>query len=86
MAGHMGNTQVAQQNLVVVRVDSDRNLILISGSIPGSKGTDVIIRPAVKSDAVLSIPDPKAVAAEEADSQAVVDTVDAGQPQAKENQ
>lgn len=57
MAGHMGAEQVAQQNLVVVRVDSERNLILISGSIPGAKGADVIIRPSVKSDGVLTIPD-----------------------------
>ncbi len=62
MAGHMGAAQVAQQNLVVIRVDSERNLILVSGSIPGSKGTDVIIQPSVKSDAVLSIPDTTVVA------------------------
>ncbi len=57
MAGQMGATQVVQQNLLVIRVDSERNLILISGSIPGAKGSDVIIRPAVKSDVLLSIPD-----------------------------
>lgn len=57
MAGHMGAEQVVQQNLVVVRVDSERNLILISGSIPGCKGGDVIIRPSVKSDVLLSIPE-----------------------------
>ena len=36
------------QNLTVVRVDAERNLLLIKGAIPGSKGGDVIIRPAVK--------------------------------------
>ncbi len=57
MAGHMGAEQVVQQNLAVVRVDSERNLILIAGAIPGCKGSNVIIRPSVKSDAVLSIPE-----------------------------
>ena len=56
MAGHMGAVQVSQQNLSVVRVDSDRNLILISGSIPGSKGSDVVICPAIKSKQTLNIP------------------------------
>ena len=56
MAGHMGAVQVSQQNLSVVRVDSDRNIILISGSIPGAKGSDVIICPAVKSKQTLNIP------------------------------
>ncbi len=48
MAGHMGSVTKTQQNLEVVRVDEERNMILIKGSVPGSKGTDVIIRPAVK--------------------------------------
>ncbi len=61
MAGHMGAERAVQQNLVVVRVDSERNIILISGCIPGSKGADVIIRPAVKSDAVLPMPDNAAI-------------------------
>ncbi len=56
MAGHMGAAKAMQQNLDVVRIDEERNIILIAGSIPGSKGADVIISPAVKSDAVLKIP------------------------------
>lgn len=52
MAGHLGNVNRTQQNLKIVRVDSERNLLLISGSIPGSRGSDVVIRPAVKSKAV----------------------------------
>lgn len=48
MAGQMGNVTTTQQNLQIVRVDEERNMILVKGSIPGSKGTDVIIRPAVK--------------------------------------
>jgi len=49
MAGHLGNKKRSIQNLEVVRVDSERNLLLISGAVPGSKGSDVIIRPAVKA-------------------------------------
>ncbi|MEM1440214.1 MAG: 50S ribosomal protein L3 [Pseudomonadota bacterium] len=49
MAGHMGNVRRTVQNLEVVRVDADRNLILVRGAIPGSDGGSVIIRPAVKS-------------------------------------
>jgi len=48
MAGHMGNETVTQQNLEIVRVDAERNMILVKGSVPGSRGADVIIRPAVK--------------------------------------
>jgi len=48
MAGQMGDVKVTQQNLQVVRVDEERNMILVKGSIPGSRGTDVIIRPAIK--------------------------------------
>jgi large subunit ribosomal protein L3 len=48
MAGHMGNVARAQQNLEVVRVDADRNLILIRGSVPGPKGFDLLIQPSVK--------------------------------------
>ncbi len=51
MAGQMGGVQRSQQNLEVVRVDSERNLILIKGSIPGPRGHDVIISPSVKADA-----------------------------------
>jgi large subunit ribosomal protein L3 len=48
MAGHMGSEQVTTQNVEVVRVDVERNLLLIKGSVPGSNGGDVIITPAVK--------------------------------------
>ncbi|HEB97654.1 MAG TPA: 50S ribosomal protein L3 [Sedimenticola thiotaurini] len=48
MAGHMGNVQRSAQNLEVVRVDAERNLILIKGSVPGSRGGDVIVTPAIK--------------------------------------
>jgi len=49
MSGHMGNVQRTTQNLEVVRVDAERNLILIKGAVPGAKGGDLVIRPAVKS-------------------------------------
>ncbi len=48
MSGHMGAEQVTVQNLEVVRVDAERNLILVKGAIPGAPGGDVLIKPAVK--------------------------------------
>lgn len=48
MAGHLGATQRCVQNLEVVRVDVERNLLAIKGAVPGAKGGDVLIRPAVK--------------------------------------
>jgi len=48
MAGHMGNVRRTSQNLEVVRVDLERNLLLVKGAVPGNAGGDVIIRPAVK--------------------------------------
>ena len=52
MAGHMGNKARTQQNLEVVRIDAERNLILVRGSIPGPRGFDVVIRPSVKGPMV----------------------------------
>lgn len=49
MAGQMGNERCCVQNLEVVRVDAERGLLLIKGGVPGSKGGDVIVSPAVKS-------------------------------------
>lgn len=49
MAGHMGNVRVTTQNLRVVKVDAERNLLLVKGAVPGAKGGDVIVRPAVKA-------------------------------------
>lgn len=50
MAGQMGGVRRVQQGLEVVRVDAERNLLLISGSVPGARGADVIIRPSVKAE------------------------------------
>lgn len=52
MPGHLGAVKVTTQNLEIVRVDAERNLLLIKGAIPGSKGGDVVVRPAVKAKAV----------------------------------
>jgi len=49
MAGHMGNVRRTIQNLEVVRVDAERNLLLIKGAVPGARGGDVIVTPAVKA-------------------------------------
>ncbi len=49
MAGHMGNVRRTIQSQKIVRIDAERNLILVSGSVPGAPGGDVIIRPAVKT-------------------------------------
>ena len=49
MSGHMGNVRRTVQNLVVVRVDAERNLLLIKGAVPGHSGGKVIVRPAVKA-------------------------------------
>ena len=49
MAGHLGDVQRTTQNLVVVRVDADRQLLLVKGAVPGARGSDVVVRPAVKA-------------------------------------
>jgi large subunit ribosomal protein L3 len=49
MSGHLGNVRRSTQNIEVVRVDAERNLLLVKGSVPGARGGDVIIRPAVKA-------------------------------------
>ena len=51
MSGHMGAVNRTVQNLEVVRVDATRGLLLVKGAVPGSKGGDVIVRPAVKGAA-----------------------------------
>ena len=51
MAGHLGDVRRTQQNLEVVRVDVERQLLLVKGAVPGSKGSDLVVRPAVKAGA-----------------------------------
>ena len=49
MSGHMGAERVTTQNLDVVRVDVERNLLLVKGAVPGATNGDLIIKPAVKA-------------------------------------
>ena len=49
MSGHMGAEQCTTQNLAIVRVDAERNLLLIKGAVPGAPGGNIIVRPAVKA-------------------------------------
>ena len=51
MAGQMGNVNRTAQNLEVIKVDDERNLLLIKGAVPGSKGGKVIVKPSVKNRA-----------------------------------
>ncbi|MBL8269865.1 50S ribosomal protein L3 [Steroidobacter sp.] len=53
MSGHMGQVRRTIENLKVVRIDTERNLILISGAVPGADGGQVIVRPSVKAAAQL---------------------------------
>ena len=60
MAGHMGDERITTQNLVVVRTDVERGLLMIRGAVPGSKGGWVIVRDAVKKAAHKDAPTPGA--------------------------
>ncbi|MDR1709184.1 MAG: 50S ribosomal protein L3 [Candidatus Accumulibacter sp.] len=51
MSGHLGDVKRTQQNLEVVRIDAERQLLLVKGAVPGSKGSDLLVRPAVKAGA-----------------------------------
>jgi large subunit ribosomal protein L3 len=48
MAGHLGDKTRTVQNLTVVRIDAERQLLLVKGSVPGYSGRDIVVRPAVK--------------------------------------
>ena len=49
MVGHMGSEKVTVMDLELVRVDSDRNLLLVKGAVPGANNGDLIVRPSVKA-------------------------------------
>ncbi|GAB4123324.1 MAG: 50S ribosomal protein L3 [Sideroxydans sp.] len=51
MTGHLGDVRRTVQNLEIVRVDAERQLLLVKGAVPGAKGGEVIVRPAVKAEA-----------------------------------
>jgi large subunit ribosomal protein L3 len=63
MAGHMGQVRVTTQNVEVVSTDADRGLILLRGAVPGSKGSWILVRDAVKTAAPANLPMPAAVRA-----------------------
>ncbi|MCZ6501944.1 MAG: 50S ribosomal protein L3 [Gammaproteobacteria bacterium] len=48
MAGHMGAVKVTTQTLEIISVDQENHLLLVKGAVPGAKGSDVIVKPAVK--------------------------------------
>lgn len=49
MSGHMGDVKQTTQNLEVIKVDTDRNLVLVRGAVPGAAGGKVIVKPAIKA-------------------------------------
>jgi large subunit ribosomal protein L3 len=51
MAGQLGNVNRTVQNLEVVRVDAERGLLMIKGAVPGSKGGQLLVKPAIKAKA-----------------------------------
>ena len=61
MAGHMGQTLVTTQNVEVVKTDVERGLIMVKGAVPGSKGSWVMIRDAVKHPLPKDAPKPAAI-------------------------
>ncbi|MEO9457342.1 MAG: 50S ribosomal protein L3 [Lentilitoribacter sp.] len=61
MAGHMGQTRVTTQNLEIVSTDVDRGLLLIKGAVPGSKGTWVTVRDAIKASLPSDAPVPAGI-------------------------
>jgi large subunit ribosomal protein L3 len=61
MAGHMGQTRVTTQNLEIVSTDVDRGLLLIKGAVPGSKGTWVTVRDAIKASLPADAPVPAGI-------------------------
>jgi len=63
MAGHLGNANRTVQNLEIIRVDAERQLLLISGAVPGSRGGDVMVRPTVRAARAAPAPAPAKPAA-----------------------
>jgi large subunit ribosomal protein L3 len=48
MAGQLGNKRVTVQSLEIIRIDTQKNLLIVKGAVPGATGSDLIVRPAVK--------------------------------------
>jgi len=83
MAGHMGAERVTTLNLEVVSIDDERGLILVKGSVPGSKGGYVLVRDAVKRAAPDGLPFPAAVKADAAPAPAEAPAAEAEAPAAE---
>jgi large subunit ribosomal protein L3 len=77
MAGHMGATRVTTQNLEVIRIDNDRGLVLVKGAVPGSKGSWVTVRDAVKKDIPEGVIYPAAIRALEAEAEKAAEEAEA---------
>jgi large subunit ribosomal protein L3 len=56
MAGHLGNAKRTVQNLEIIRIDAERQLLLIRGALPGSRGGDVTVRPTVRATRAVQAP------------------------------
>ncbi|OKL42769.1 50S ribosomal protein L3 [Pseudovibrio exalbescens] len=70
MAGHLGDERVTTQNLKIVRTDAERGLILVEGSVPGSKGGWILVRDAIKKALPENVPVPGAIRQAAADAAA----------------
>ena len=60
MAGHLGNAHRTVQNVEIIRVDAERQLLLIKGALPGSRGGDVTVKPTTRAARVVTAPKPSA--------------------------
>jgi large subunit ribosomal protein L3 len=74
MAGHLGQETVTTLNLTVFRVDVERGLILVKGAVPGTEGTFVKIRDAIKGAAQAGLPMPGSVKSKGGDTAAPAET------------
>ena len=60
MAGHLGNAHRTVQNVEIIRVDPERQLLLIKGALPGSRGGDVTVKPTTRAARAITAPKPSA--------------------------
>jgi large subunit ribosomal protein L3 len=73
MAGHMGSAKVTTQNLVVVKTDADRGIIMVKGAVPGSKGNWVTVKDAVKKPIPENVIYPAGLASAAAEAKKLAD-------------
>lgn len=86
MAGHMGDRQRTQQNLEIVRVDDERGLIFVKGSVPGAKNTWLTVADAVKVDRHAEAPYPAGIKSVTNDTAAADTPAETAAPEATEGQ